>query len=108
MRCSTRSAVWSLALIGIVQEIWLAKGARVLSLVLYVVMGWLALLVVSPLQHALTPTGFAWLVAGGLVYSVGIVFYVADRRLRHSHGVWHLFVLGGSVCHFITVLLFVA
>lgn len=102
------AAVWSLALIGIVQEIWLAKGARVLSLVIYVVMGWLALLVVSPLMHALTSTGFAWLAAGGVLYSVGIVFYVADRRLRHSHGVWHLFVLGGSSCHFFTVLFFVA
>jgi hypothetical protein len=88
--------VWSLAVIGIVQEIWLAKGARVLSLVIYVVMGWLALLVVSPLLDALTSNGFAWLVAGGVLYSVGVVFYVADRRLRHSHGVWHLFVLGGS------------
>ena len=101
-------AVWSLALIGIVQEIWLAKGARVLSLVIYVVMGWLALLVVSPLLDALTPNGFACLVAGGVLYSVGVIFYVADHRLRHSHGVWHLFVLGGSVCHFFTVLLFVA
>lgn len=101
-------AVWALALIGIVQEIWLAKGARVLSLVIYVVMGWLALLVVSPLLLALTSAGFAWLAAGGVLYSVGIIFYVADRRWPHSHGVWHLFVLGGSACHFFTVLFFVA
>ncbi len=101
-------AVWALALIGIVQEIWLAKGARVLSLVIYVVMGWLALLVVSPLLLALAPAGFAWLAAGGVLYSVGIIFYVADRRWPHSHGVWHLFVLGGSACHFFTVLFFVA
>ena len=101
-------AVWALALIGIVQEIWLAKGARVLSLVIYEVMGWLALLVVSPLLLALTPAGFAWLAAGGVLYSVGIIFYVADRRWPHSHGVWHLFVLGGSACHFFTVLFFVA
>lgn len=102
------AAVWSLALIGIVQEIWLARGARVLSLVIYVVMGWLALLVVQPLLLALTSSGFAWLAAGGVLYSVGIIFYVADRRWPHSHGVWHLFVLGGSACHFLTVLLFVA
>ena len=101
-------AVWALALIGIVQEIWLAKGARVLSLAIYVVMGWLALLVVSPLLLALTPSGFAWLAAGGVLYSVGIIFYVADKRWPHSHGVWHLFVLGGSACHFFTVLFFVA
>lgn len=100
--------VWTLALVGILQEIWLAKGARVLSLVIYVVMGWLALVVVSPLWEALTPAGFAWLVAGGLCYTVGIIFYVADTRVRHGHGVWHLFVLGGSTCHFFTVLFFVA
>lgn len=105
---SLLGAVWTLALIGIVQEIWFAKGQRVLSLVIYVVMGWLALLAVSPLWDALTSTGFAWLAAGGILYSVGIVFYVADRRWRHSHGVWHLFVLGGSSCHFFTVLFFVA
>lgn len=102
------AAVWSLALLGIWQEIWFAKGARVLSLVIYVVMGWLALLVVSPLWEALTPAGFAWLVAGGACYTVGIIFYVADKRVRHGHGVWHLFVLGGSACHFFTVLFFVA
>lgn len=101
-------AVWGLAVIGIAQEIWLAKGQRVLSLAIYVVMGWLALLVVSPLWDALTSAGFAWLAAGGVLYSVGIIFYVADRRWRHSHGVWHLFVLGGSSCHFFTVLFFVA
>jgi len=100
--------VWGLALVGIVQEVWFAKGARVLSLVIYVLMGWMALVVVVPLCAALTPTGFAWLAAGGACYTVGIIFYVADKRIRHGHGVWHLFVLGGSACHFFTVLFFVA
>ncbi len=105
---SLLGAVWSLALLGIVQEIWLAKGARVLSLVIYLLMGWLALVAVLPLWHALTPLGFAWLAAGGVFYTVGIVFYAAEEKIRHSHGVWHLFVLGGSSCHFYTVLHFVA
>ena len=100
--------VWGLAALGIVQEVWLAKGARVLSLVIYVLMGWLALVAVSPLLTALTPRGFAWLAAGGACYTVGMVFYAIDEKLRHGHGVWHLFVMGGSTCHFFTVLLYVA
>jgi hemolysin III len=105
---SLLAAVWTLAVLGILQEIWFAKGARVLSLVIYLLMGWLALVAVMPLWVALTPSGFAWLVAGGLFYTVGIIFYVADQRIRHGHGVWHLFVLGGSSYHFFTVLFFVA
>ena len=101
-------AIWTLALVGIVQELWLAKGARVLSLVIYIVMGWLAVVAVSPLWRALNPAGFAWLVAGGVLYTIGIAFYATDHKLRHGHGVWHLFVLGGSACHFLTVLLHVA
>ena len=102
------SVIWGLALLGIVQEIWLAKGARVLSLVIYVLMGWLAMVVVLPLWRALTPAGFAWLVAGGACYTLGIIFYATDHKVRHGHGLWHLFVLAGSICHFFTVLLYVA
>ncbi|WP_028604022.1 PAQR family membrane homeostasis protein TrhA [Ottowia thiooxydans] len=100
--------VWTLALVGIVQELWLARGARVLSLVLYLLMGWLALVAVGPLWRALTPGGFGWLLAGGAFYTLGIVFYALDERMRHAHGLWHLFVLGGSTCHFLTVLFYVA
>lgn len=105
---SLLGVVWGLALLGIVQEIWLAKGARVLSLVIYVLMGWLALVAVVPLWEALTPAGFGWLLAGGACYTLGIVFYATDHKVRHGHGLWHLFVLGGSICHFVTVLLYVA
>ena len=100
--------IWGLALIGMAQEIWLAKGARVWSLVIYLLMGWLAMAVVVPLWRALTPAGFAWLAAGGACYTLGIVFYATDHKVRHGHGLWHLFVLAGSICHFFAVLLFVA
>ena len=100
--------VWALALLGIVQELCWARGARVSSLVLYVTMGWLALVAVVPLWNALTPGGFAWLAAGGACYTLGIAFYALDHRIRHGHGLWHLFVLGGSACHFVTVLFYVA
>lgn len=100
--------VWTLAVLGIVQEVWLARGARLLSLVIYLLMGWLALVAVVPLWHALTPAGFVGLLAGGACYSGGVYFYATDHKVRHGHGVWHLFVLAGSVCHFFTVLFFVA
>ena len=100
--------IWTLALLGIVQEIWLARGARIGSLVIYILMGWLAMVAVVPLWRALTPAGFAWLAAGGACYTLGIVFYALDQRVRHGHGLWHLCVLGGSICHFFTVLLYVA
>jgi hemolysin III len=101
-------AVWGLAVFGIAQEIWYAKGARILSLIIYVLMGWLALLAVKPLMAALGSHGFAWLAAGGLFYTVGIAFYATDKKVRHGHGIWHLFVLGGSICHYVAVLLYVA
>ena len=100
--------VWGLALLGVIQEIWLAKGARIVSLALYVLMGWIAIVAVVPLVEALSWAGFAWLVAGGIVYTAGIVFYLYDERFRHFHGIWHLFVMAGSVVHYIAIVLFVA
>lgn len=101
-------AVWGLAALGIVQELWLAKGARITSLVIYVLMGWLAVVAVVPLFQALSWGGLAWLVAGGLAYTGGIVFYIYDERYRHWHGIWHLFVLAGSALHYVAIVLFVA
>jgi hemolysin III len=105
---SLLGVVWALAVVGIAQEIWLAHGARVMSLVIYVLMGWLALVAVAPLWQALGPAGFTWLATRGALYTLGIVFYATDHRVRHGHGIWHLFVLAGSACHFFTLLLFVA
>ena len=100
--------VWSLALLGIVQEICYAKGVRSLSLVIYLMMGWLALIGIQPLIASLGWQGFGWLAAGGLFYTVGIAFYATDNKVRHGHGIWHLFVLGGSMCHYVAVLRYVA
>lgn len=100
--------VWTLALFGTVQEVWFAKGARVLSLVIYLLMGWLAIVCIVPLVDALGRAGFAWLAAGGLFYTVGIAFYATDHKVRNGHGIWHLFVLAGSICHYIAVLFYVA
>ncbi len=101
-------AVWLLAAFGIIQELRSARGARIQSLVIYVLMGWLAVLATGPLVAGLGWKGFMWLLAGGLLYSTGIVFYATDHKLRHGHGYWHLFVLGGSVCHYLAILFYVA
>jgi len=100
--------IWGLAILGIVQEAWLAKGGRILSVVIYVVMGWLSVIAVKPLITALTPAGFAWLAAGGLLYTGGIVVYALDEKLRHGHGIWHVFVLAGSASQYIAILRYVA
>jgi hemolysin III len=100
--------VWGLAAIGIVQELVLARGARVPSLVIYLVMGWLAIIAVVPLAEALGWAGLAWMAVGGVIYTAGIVFYVFDEKVPHFHGIWHLFVLAGSAVHYTAVVLFVA
>ena len=99
--------VWSLAVIGMLQEIKPRSEARVLSIVIYAVMGWIVLVAVKPLLAELGNAGFIWLVAGGVFYTVGIIFFAYDQRFRHWHGIWHLFVIVGSLLHFVTILRYV-
>ncbi|MFC5460852.1 PAQR family membrane homeostasis protein TrhA [Massilia niabensis] len=99
--------VWGLALLGILQEARPRAGARVLSMLLYLAMGWSAAAMLEPLQAGLGPAGFAWLLGGGIAYTAGIVFYVLDSRLRHAHGIWHVFVLAGSAAHYVTIYFYV-
>ncbi len=99
--------IWALAAFGILQELRPQKSSRTLSVVIYVVMGWVALGALVPLLQILGPAGFAWVGAGGLFYTVGIIFFVLDKRLPHAHGIWHLFVLAGSACHYIAILRYV-
>ena len=97
------ATVWSLALIGMLQEIKPRSEARVLSLVIYAVMGWIVLVAVQPLLAALGREGFAWLASGGVLYTIGIIFFAYDSRFRHWHGIWHLFVMAGSLLHFVAI-----
>jgi hemolysin III len=99
--------VWGLAVIGILQDVLFALRKRVLSVVIYLIMGWIAIIAVRPLARALPGAGMSLLVAGGLFYTIGIVFYALDKKFVYSHGIWHLFVLAGSVCHYFTILLYV-
>lgn len=99
-------AIWAAALHGIWRA-WRRRDDRPQPALPYAVMGWMGLLAVVPLIEVLGPGGMLWLVLGGLLYTVGIVFYRNDERWRHAHGIWHLFVLGGSASHFAAVLFFV-
>lgn len=95
--------VWGLAVGGIAVKTVLGPRGGVISTVVYVLMGWLAIVAVGPLARAVGPGGILWIGLGGLTYTAGILFY-AWRRLRFSHMVWHLFVLGGSAFHYVAVL----
>jgi len=100
-------AIWTLAVIGIVLDAVQRDGKRIVPMIIYIVMGWMILFALDPLLAAIPEVGFRWLLAGGIAYTVGIVFYVLDHWYPHAHGIWHLFVLGGSICHYFAVLLYV-
>jgi len=100
-------AVWGLAVVGMVQEIKPRSDARIMSLVIYAVMGWIVLAVAKPLLDHIETAGFVCLAAGGLLYTIGIVFYAFDSRFKHWHGIWHLFVIGGSLAHYFAIALYV-
>ncbi len=97
--------VWGLAILGVVLKSVGGAGTSKLSTGLYLAMGWLAVLAVKPLWQNMPAWGLFWLLAGGLMYSAGVLFFVAER-IRYSHFVWHLFVMAGTACHVVAVLLY--
>ncbi|MCL7419835.1 MAG: hemolysin III family protein [Methylobacter sp.] len=99
--------VWSLAVLGSLLELLSRKEQRVLPVVIYLLMGWIILIAIRPLLRVMPMEGFFWLLSGGLFYSIGVVFYALDDRVRYFHNIWHIFVLAGSASHYIAVLLFV-
>jgi len=98
--------IWTLATAGIITKLWFRDRFPRLSLAGYLTMGWLVLLATPEVLDAVAGGGIAWLVAGGLAYSVGAAFYAA-KRIPYHHAIWHLFVLAGGVCHFLAVALYV-
>jgi hemolysin III len=102
------AVVWVLAAAGILQEFLLKKRIEALSVSLYLLMGWLALAAFFPLRQAIGSAAMVWLFVGGMLYTAGVAFYLIDERYSHSHGVFHLFVLGGSALHFFVVVRFLA
>ncbi len=100
--------IWGLVVVGIAVESLPQSGNRLLSLGVYILMGWLVVLALEPLLQALPWAGFVWLLLGGIFYTGGVAFYLFDEKIRHFHGIWHLFVLAGSVSHYVTILFYVA
>lgn len=98
--------VWGLALAGVVLEAVTVGRARRVQLLLYLLIGWMAMVAIRPLLASLSGGGFALLIGGGAFYSLGVIFYVR-RSMRWHHAIWHVFVIAGSVCHFFAVLFFV-
>jgi len=99
--------IWSLAITGIVFKAVFIGRMKKLSLVIYIVMGWLILIAMRPLLANVALGGIIWLALGGLLYTVGVIFYRL-KSVKYMHAIWHLFVLAGSVCHFFAILLYVA
>ncbi|MGB6219456.1 PAQR family membrane homeostasis protein TrhA [Haloferula sp.] len=101
------TAVWMLAILGVVLKSVMKENREAWwSTALYVVMGWLAVIAIVPLIRNLPGPGLAWLVAGGLCYTLGVIFF-AWRTLPFNHAIWHLFVIAGSVCHVIATIYYI-
>ena len=97
--------VWGLAITGIVfKSIFISRFKKV-SILVYILMGWLCILVVRQMILHIPYLGLLWLLAGGLFYTLGVIFY-AWKNLPYHHAVWHLFVLGGSICHYFSILFY--
>lgn len=94
------AVVWTAAAPGVVSKLLDRLRHPLWSTGLYVAMGWVVLIAAAPLFERMSASGLAWLVAGGLSYAAGTVVFLLDSKLRYAHFVWHLFVLGGSACHF--------
>jgi len=101
---------WALAGIGVLSEIFLSgRAVKVGQIIIYLAMGWACSFDYASLEEALPPAGLQWLVWGGMAYSTGVVFYILDKakKLNHAHGIWHFFVLAGSICHFVSIIAYV-
>jgi hemolysin III len=96
--------VWGLALLGIVFKCIFGPRCQALSTGLYLVMGWLVLVAAKTVWAEIPLAGLAWLLAGGVAYTLGVVFFVMDERVRFAHFIWHLFVIAGTACHFTAVM----
>lgn len=98
--------VWGIALAGILFRILFGNRYRPVAVASYVLLGWLCVIAVKPILSTVPTGAILWIVAGGIAYTSGVAFF-ASKRIRHGHAIWHLFVLGGSICHFFAVVLYV-
>ncbi|HEX8849414.1 MAG TPA: hemolysin III family protein [Gemmatimonadaceae bacterium] len=101
---SLLALVWGLAAAGIVVKSTLGFRWARLSTAVYLLMGWIGIVAARPLLEHISLVGIAWILAGGIAYTAGVLFFVWDERIRYGHAIWHLFVAAGSVCHVVAVL----
>lgn len=99
--------IWGLALIGLFYKSFFMGKWPAFSVTLYIAMGWLAIVAIKPLIADLPSAALVWLIIGGLCYTLGVIFFALDHKIKFFHALWHLFVLAGSVCHFFAILLYV-
>ncbi len=97
--------IWGLAILGILFKVFFIHRFEFVSLMFYVLMGWLIIFAIKPLIQSITMAGFWFLLAGGLLYTIGAVFY-AWRRIPYNHAIWHVFVIAGSACMYFSILLY--
>ncbi len=95
--------IWGLTIVGVNLKVFAMGKLKYLSVFIYILMGWMVLIAIKPLMQKASPSFLIWMLIGGLAYTLGVIFYVA-RKLPYHHSIWHLFVLGGSVCHFFGML----
>lgn len=100
------AVVWLLTIMGIIFKVFFVNRFKIISTLAYILMGWLVIFAIKPLFQALPGSGIVWFVSGGMAYTLGTIFY-AWKKLPFNHAIWHLFVLAGSACHFMTVILYV-
>jgi len=98
--------VWGLAVAGMIFKVFMTHRLRIVAPLFYVALGWLVVIALKPLLASVPGPGVWWLIAGGVAYTVGVLFYALDR-IPFNHAIWHLFVLAGSLCHYIAVLRYV-
>lgn len=96
------AAIWTLAVFGVIFKLFYTGRFKLLSTVIYIAMGWLVLVAIKPMLNSLDAWTLGWLLAGGLSYTLGTWFYHRES-VPYSHAIWHMFVIGGSVCHFVSV-----
>jgi len=100
--------IWGLAAAGVVLKVFYRASLPILSISLYLFMGWMIVIAINPLVAKVPLPGLLWLIAGGLSYTIGVVFFAIDSRLQYAHLIWHLFVLAGTTCHYFAVLWYAA
>lgn len=100
--------VWGLAVAGVMLKVFVRKPHPIASTSLYLFMGWLIILAINPLLARVPTAGLLWLLSGGLFYTIGVAFFATDSKLQYGHLIWHLFVIGGTTCHYFAVLWYAA